>query len=94
MMKIQRISRLEARNVIGAMGRTSMRLEPELWAGLEEVCRREGMLLVDLIPQIEDEHPGEPRTSAVRTWLFNYFRAAATEAGHAKAGHGNLGVAA
>jgi hypothetical protein len=31
--------------------------------------------------------PGE-RTQALRTFLLNYYRAAATEAGHKAAGHG------
>jgi hypothetical protein len=32
--------------------------------------------------------PNGALTSALRTYLLNYFRAAATERGHAAAGHG------
>jgi len=44
-------SRLINRNVVAERGRTSMRLEPELWDALAEICRRErqdsaGMRLV------------------------------------------------
>ncbi len=54
-----------------------MRLEPELWDALEEICRRENTTLADLVKHIE--HVGHPggRTSAVRVHVLNYFRAAA-----------------
>lgn len=91
-MIVAKESRLVNRNVTGAMGRTSIRLEPEMWEAAEEVCRREGMTLTQFITQIDKTRPKEPRTSAVRAWLFDYFRQAATEAGHAKAGHGKMGA--
>lgn len=70
-------SRLVNRNVTASRGRTSMRLEPELWEALEEICQREGVTLADLVKRIE--HAGHPggRTSAVRVHVLNYFRAAA-----------------
>ncbi len=36
------VSRLVNRNVVAERGRTSMRLEPELWDALLEICGREG----------------------------------------------------
>lgn len=85
-------SRLINRNVTAARGRTSMRLEPELWAALEEICHREGMSLGDVVRQIEKAgHPGG-RTSAVRVHVLSYFRKAATEDGHSAVGHGTLDV--
>ncbi len=85
-------SRLVNRNVTAARGRTSMRLEPELWSALEEICHREGMSLGDIVRQIEQAgHPGG-RTSAVRVHVLSYFRRAATEEGHAAAGHGAMDV--
>lgn len=81
-------SRLVNRNVTSSLGRTSMRLEPELWAALEEICHREGVTLADLVQRIErGGHPGG-RTSAVRVYALTYFRTAANEAGHRAAGHG------
>jgi predicted DNA-binding ribbon-helix-helix protein len=81
-------SRLVNRNVVASHGRTSMRLEPELWSALDEICRREGLTLAALVQHIErDAHPGG-RTSAVRVYALRYFRAAATEQGHRDAGHG------
>src|SRR5712675_2321591 len=75
-----RPSRLVNRNVIAERGRTSIRFEPELWDSLQEICRRE---------QIGGLTGG--RTSAVRVDVVSYFRDAATEEGHRRAGHG-LGV--
>ena len=46
-------SRLVNRNVVGENGRTSMRLEPELWDALREICRREHMDIGALIRRIE-----------------------------------------
>jgi predicted DNA-binding ribbon-helix-helix protein len=83
-------SRLVNRNVTSTNGRTSMRLEPELWAALEEICHRESMTLADLVKSIERRgHPGG-RTSAVRVFVLTYFRNAAGEEGHRAAGHGLL----
>lgn len=83
-------SRLVNRNVTALRGRTSMRLEPELWEALEEICHREKFSLGELVKRVEQRgHPGG-RTSAVRVYVLNYFRQAATEAGHIAVGHGSL----
>ncbi len=86
-------SGLVNRNITAQQGRTSMRLEPELWSALEEMCRRERLTLTMAIQRIEAVNPRGSRTSAVRVELMRYFRAAATEAGHAAAGHGTLAEA-
>jgi predicted DNA-binding ribbon-helix-helix protein len=76
-------SRLVNRNVTASRGRTSMRLEPELWEALEEICQRESVTLADLVKRVERTgHPGG-RTSAVRVHVLSYFRSAA----HAAAGY-------
>jgi predicted DNA-binding ribbon-helix-helix protein len=68
-----------------------MRLEPELWDALHEICERERLTLGEVVRRIEKRgHPGG-RTSAVRVHVLDYFRAAATEAGHRAAGHGTAG---
>ena len=67
-------SRLINRNVIAQSGRTSMRLEPELWDALQEICLRETITLSDLVQRIERQgHPGG-RTSAIRVHVVTYFR--------------------
>ena len=81
-------SRLVNRNVVAGSGRTSMRLEPELWDALAEICGREGQGLHELIRNIDGQRERGGRTSAVRVFVLQYFRAASTEAGHLAAGHG------
>lgn len=81
-------SRLVNRNVVAGRGRTSMRLEPELWEALAEICAREREDLNRLVRRIEAIGHSGGRTSAVRVFVLQYFRRAATEAGHLEAGHG------
>ncbi|MGE0224091.1 MAG: ribbon-helix-helix domain-containing protein [Acetobacteraceae bacterium] len=84
------VSRLVNRNVVAGRGRTSMRLEPELWDALLEICEREGQDMSALVRRIEDAGHIGGRTSAVRVFVLDYYRAAATELGHAASGHGPL----
>ncbi len=81
-------SRLVNRNIVAGRGRTSMRLEPELWDALLEICRRESIDPGQLVRRVEEQGHAGGRTSAVRVYLLTYFRVAATEDGHAQAGHG------
>jgi predicted DNA-binding ribbon-helix-helix protein len=78
------------RNIVSSQGRTSMRLEPELWSALDEMCRRERLTVAMAVQAIESGKPVGSRTSAVRVHLLRYFREAATDEGHARAGHGAL----
>jgi predicted DNA-binding ribbon-helix-helix protein len=84
------ISRLVNRNVVAERGRTSMRLEPELWEALNEICERESQDMSTLVRHVEAAGHTGGRTSAIRVFIINYFRNAATEAGHAGAGHGPI----
>src|SRR5271163_4251370 len=86
------VSRLVNRNVVAERGRTSMRLEPELWEALLEICGREGEDMSSLVRKVEQNGHSGGRTSAVRVFVMSYFRSATTEAGHAAAGHGSLAV--
>lgn len=85
-------TRLVNRNVLGATGRTSMRMEPEFWTALEEMCHREGVTAADLVTQIDKgrrtKNSHEGRTSAVKVAILEYYRAAATNDGHSLVGHG------
>jgi predicted DNA-binding ribbon-helix-helix protein len=65
-----------------------MRLEPEIWDALREICLREGLELRDLIQRVEPGPGDGGRTSAVRVYVLQYFRKAAGEAGHLAVGHG------
>jgi predicted DNA-binding ribbon-helix-helix protein len=86
------VSRLINRNVVAERGRTSMRLEPELWEALLEICGREGQDMSSLVRKVEQSGHAGGRTSAVRVFVMSYFRDAATEMGHTVAGHGALSL--
>lgn len=78
------------RNVTVNGRRTSIRLEPEMWDALEEIAKREGVRVSDVVSRI-DRHArlsGSGLTARVRVFVLGYFRAAATENGHMNAGHG------
>ncbi|CAB4137516.1 Ribbon-helix-helix domain containing protein [uncultured Caudovirales phage] len=91
------MSRLQNRNVSIGLGgqRSSMRLEPSMWAAAEEICHREGITMADLAGKVDaTREGGRDRTVAMRVFILAYFRAAATEEGHKAAGHGSLEVLA
>lgn len=79
---------LVRKNVSVKGHRTSLRLESEIWAALDEICRIEGLTLHQLCTRIDGARDGLNRTSALRTFIVQYFREAATAEGHALAGHG------
>ena len=71
-------SRLINRNIIAGRGRTSMRLEPEIWDALRDICSREALRMEQLIGMIEDRGAQDGsqggRTSAVRVHVVQYYR--------------------
>ena len=83
-------STLVNRNVTIGQRRTSLRLEPAMWDALEEICRREEMSQHELCAMIDERRRASSLTAAIRVFIVNYFRAAATEEGHASIGHGAL----
>ena len=85
-----RTSTLVSRNVSVDGRRTSLRLEPPMWDALEEIARREKMTIHQLCTQVDARRHESSLTAAIRVFTLSYFRAAATEDGHGRAGHGNL----
>jgi len=81
-------STLVNRNVTVGGRRTSMRLEPPMWAALQQVCSREGKPMNRLVTDIERQRVESSLTAAIRVYLLQYFSAAATDEGHRLAGHG------
>jgi predicted DNA-binding ribbon-helix-helix protein len=82
-------STLVSRNVVISGRRTSVRLEPEMWDGLREICQRERSTMHQLCTTVSLQKLDETSlTAAIRVFVMRYFRLAATEDGHAKAGHG------
>lgn len=82
---------LVSRNVIVGGRRTSMRLEPGMWEALIDAARRERMSIHELVTKVAGRRGrGASLTCSVRAFLVAYYRSAATEDGHAAAGHGRL----
>lgn len=84
-------STLVSRNVTIDGHRTSVRLEPEMWTALREIAKREKCSIHDICTLISlKKKMNTSLTAAIRVFLMLYYRAASTESGHAKAGHGNI----
>ena len=83
-------STLVSRNVSVSGRRTSLRLEPLMWDALVEIAQRENRHVNELVTLVEQRRTASSLTAAVRVFIVRYFRAAATEEGHAGAGHGAL----
>ncbi len=81
---------LVSRNVTVSGRRTSVRLEPEMWDGLMEICRREGVSTHQLTTLVDRCRHRSSLTAKLRVFILAYFRAASTEAGHAQVGHGRV----
>jgi predicted DNA-binding ribbon-helix-helix protein len=79
---------LVSRNITVRGHRTSIRLEASLWNALKEICQREGLAINELCTFVATvKNPALSLTAALRVAIANYFRHAATEEGHARAGH-------
>ncbi len=84
-------STLVSRNITVSGRRTSVRLEPEMWRALKEISARENCSIHELCSLISfRKNRRTSLTAAIRVFLMLYFRAATTEDGHGKAGHGSF----
>jgi predicted DNA-binding ribbon-helix-helix protein len=67
-------------------------LDDESFEALEDIARREGTTAGQICRRaILKRAPDVTPTRALRAFILQYFREAATEQGHKKAGHGSLG---
>lgn len=95
-----RLGHLQPRTILVNGRRTSIRLEPSIWFALEEISRRENRSIGQLCSLLDESLRGQrdasfpekqaslTLASAVRVFVASYYRIAATEEGHAAAGHG------
>ena len=67
--------------------RTSIRLEPQIWMILAEICRRERCTTEDVCTYVVGRGRGS-LASLLRVFILDYFRTSSTEDGHRHAGHG------
>lgn len=87
--QLRRPSALVSRNLMVGSKRTSARLEPEMWSALFDISRREGRSIHEISTLVDEARaPNASLTAALRVFVMAYYRAAATEEGHARAGHG------
>ncbi len=85
-------STLISRNITVLGRRTSVRLEKEMWNSLRAIARRENCKIHDICSLVQlRKNPNTTLTAAIRVFLMLYYRAAATEDGHSRAGHGDFG---
>src|ERR1700733_2829658 len=80
------------RNVTVAGHRTSIRLEPLMWAALRQICEREQATINEIVTAIDRKRDESSLTAAIRVYLLCYFQAAATDEGHNHAGHGGVAL--
>ena len=82
---------LISKNITVSRRRTSVRLEPEMWLALRDIARREKCSIHDICSLVSvRKNARTSLTAAIRVFLRLYFRAASTEEGHRKSGHGNF----
>lgn len=82
-------STLVSRNITVSGRRTSVRLEPQMWQGLVDICRRERATIHDVCTYISaHKDRATSLTAAIRVYIMEYYKVAATEEGHMRARHG------
>ena len=84
-------STLVSRNITVQGRRTSIRLEPEMWAALRDIAKRERCSIHEVCTLVcLRKKENSSLTAAIRVFLMLYYRAAASEEGHNRAGHGDF----
>ncbi|MGB4057927.1 MAG: ribbon-helix-helix domain-containing protein [Alphaproteobacteria bacterium] len=82
---------LVSKNITVQGRRTSIRLEPEMWMALRDIAMREKCSIHDICSLVSmRKSQSTSLTAAIRVFLMLYYRAAATDEGHKRAGHGNF----
>ena len=70
-------STLINRNIMVAQRRTSVRLEPEMWAALLDIARRENETIHTIATMVADnKKPETSLTAAIRVFCLAYYRSA------------------
>ncbi len=80
---------LVSRNITVNGRRTSIRLEEQMWKALHDMAVREKCSIHDLCSLVcMNKKTAVSLTASIRIFIMMYYKAAATEDGHKKAGHG------
>lgn len=90
MSSIQKTA-LISRNITINQKRTSVRLEGQMWIALKEIAEREKCTIHDICSVIALQKSASiTLTAAIRIFIMLYYKSAATEDGHKRAGHGGF----
>lgn len=82
-------STLLSKNINISGRRTSVRLEPEMWKSLKEIANREECSIHEICTLVDlRKKENTSLTAAIRVFIMLYYKAASTEDGHRRAGHG------
>ena len=83
---------LVMRSLSVGQSRTSVRMEPLMWALYDEMIKREHRTQREVSAKVRElaTHFDINFTAALRSYVTRYFYEAATEQGHLSAGHGTL----
>ena len=85
------MSEYRRRNIIIKGRRTSISLESTIWSALDEICERENMTFGQICELIDDNLDRDiSRTSAVRSFIVNYYRTMVNDSEILKSGSLNL----
>ncbi len=61
-----------------------------MWNALDEICHREKCTIHDICTLVDSKRKDSSLTAAMRVFILAYFRAAATDEGHQRAGQGTV----
>ena len=73
-------SSLVIRNIVVAGHRTSVRLEPIMWDALHDIAHRLQVSVHDLVTVIDRERTASSLTAAIRVYIVDFYRNAASRA--------------
>ncbi|OUS13914.1 hypothetical protein A9Q97_04285 [Rhodospirillales bacterium 47_12_T64] len=76
------MSTLVNKNITLKGRRTSLRLEPDMWEALFEICVREECHISDLCTTVDEVKDESSLTAAIRVFILIYFRNAASVDDH------------
>ena len=71
-------SSLVIHTVVVGTHRTTIRLEPQMWDALKDIARRRRLTMHELVTSIADTRSASTLTAAIRVYIVDFYRAAAS----------------
>ena len=79
------LSSLVIHNIVVDRHRTSVRLEPVMWAALHDIALRLRVTMHTLVTDIDRERTASSLTAAIRVYIVDFYRGLALSAGQPQA---------